>query len=248
MEEADERAFKIAASLFWKERLTDDERNRYKEQAAAERDAVKQKEAQRTATDPEYATYKLQELRYKIAKGAQLSAARTASEPLWRVQRKMNRDLSSKAANNDKENRKNGGAGKKKRKTRKRIKLPERLRVVVKKRPTKHIEVRSKAMAAQRAATKARKAAERAERAAAKAEEERRKLQETEMSQETEEEEGEEEIEKIEDAPIARRTRNGGYTGEFELPADDDKPKLDQKARRRSVNRKQAKPTRNSGK
>lgn len=84
----DPKFFKICASLFWKEQLTDEERQRFRDMAAEERRKAKEALAAMEASDPQFKARREKELEYKKAKQQEASAARATNGPLWAAQKR----------------------------------------------------------------------------------------------------------------------------------------------------------------
>lgn len=145
--EPDAKAFRVAASLFYSEKLTDEERRRFRDMAAAERKSVDDAIDALKASDPKFCEFLEKEAAYKKAKGAIISAQKMASGPLWKVTRSINR-----AANETAKETKKAAPTTDKKKRRKHPKVPEALKLKYTQRPTKRYEVRSKAYTAKRAA------------------------------------------------------------------------------------------------
>jgi hypothetical protein len=157
----DEKAFKVAASLYWKEKLNDAQRAKYKDMAYLEQRAVKKATEQMAKDDPEFAQHLEKEAAYKRAKSALVTAQKMTSGPLWRAEREMN-----KAKENKEENTANTAAVEEKKKQQQKkkrfggskAKVPEALKMKYSERPTKSYEVRSKQKAV-KIATEKKKAA-----------------------------------------------------------------------------------------
>jgi len=154
----EEKAFRVAASLYWKEKLSDEQRAKYKDMAYLEQRAVKRATEQLAQDDPEFAQHLEKEAAYKRAKSALVTAQKISAGTLWRAEREMN-----KAHNKTKENVKvnSGGVEKKQQEEQKKknfggrkAKVPEALKMKYVERPTKRYEVRSKQKAAKIAAEK----------------------------------------------------------------------------------------------
>jgi hypothetical protein len=152
----EEKAFKVAASLYWKEKLSNEQRAKYKDMAYLEQKAVKRATEQLAQEDPEFAQHLEKEAAYKRAKSALVIAQKMSSGPLWRAEREMN-----KVHNKIKENAKvntDGGVKKQQQQKKKfggrKAKVPEALKMKYVERPTKRYEVRSKQKAAKIAAEK----------------------------------------------------------------------------------------------
>lgn len=155
----DEKAFKVAASLYWKEKLTDDQRAKYKDMAYLEQRAFKKAIDALAKEDPEFAQHLEKEAAYKSAKSALVTAHKMSSGPLWRAEREMNKAHKAKDLITEKENTAKAGVHQNVKTTTKphrgpKPKVPEALKMKFSVRPTKRYAVRSKAKAAQIAAEK----------------------------------------------------------------------------------------------
>ncbi|KAL4527496.1 hypothetical protein Ndes2526A_g08721 [Nannochloris sp. 'desiccata'] len=153
----EEKAFKVAASLYWKEKLSDDQRAKYKDMAYLEQRTVKRATEQLAQEDPEFAQHLEKEAAYKRAKSALVTAQKMSAGPLWRAEREMNK-AHNKTKENAKENtdpvEKKQQQQQKKKFGGRKAKVPEALKMKYVERPTKRYEVRSKQKAAKIAAEK----------------------------------------------------------------------------------------------
>lgn len=147
----EEKAFKVAASLYWKEKLTDEERAKYKDMAYLESRAVKRATEKLKEDDPEYAQFLEKDAAYKRAKSALVTAQKMSSGPLWRAEREMNKAHNKAAKESGEETTVAAAtAGKKKQQKQKKkfpgakAKVPEALKMRYVERPTKRYVFRSK--------------------------------------------------------------------------------------------------------
>ena len=144
----DEKGFKVAASLFYSEKLTEEDRRRYNRMAIAEAKAVEEAIEALKASDPKFLEFLKKEAAYKKAKSGIFNAQKMSSAPLWKVARSK-----SKATKEIKEEDSDISEAEiiPKKKSRKQPRVPEALKLKYEPRPTKKYEVRSKKHAAKRA-------------------------------------------------------------------------------------------------
>ena len=152
LSDPDEKAFKVAASLYWKEKLNDDQRAKYKDMAYLEQNAVKRATVALAEQDPEFAQHLEKEAAYKKAKSALATAHKMSSGPLWRAEREMNKAHKVAKDTADQENAGKTEQQKKKKTGGRKVKVPEALKMKFLPRPTKRYAVRSKKKAAEIAA------------------------------------------------------------------------------------------------
>ena len=141
-----DKDLKVAAGFYWKEKLTDAERQAFKDKAAAERTACVEASKALLAQEPELQKFMDKEAAYKKSKVAINSAHRMSIGPLHRAARAMKLAADKKNTATDKKSKRKGGS---------RVKVPDALKLVFKKRPTKKYEIRSNEYAAKRAAAAA---------------------------------------------------------------------------------------------
>ncbi|PRW56400.1 divinyl chlorophyllide a 8-vinyl- chloroplastic [Chlorella sorokiniana] len=87
---ADRKALLSAASIYWRERLTNEERAQYRQRAAEEKKAAKAALEQAEQSNPKFKAFRNKMQKYKEAMHSIVSAARASTGPLWRAQRLMN--------------------------------------------------------------------------------------------------------------------------------------------------------------
>ncbi len=156
----EEKAFKVTASLYWKEKLTDEQRAKYKDMAYLEQRAVKKATEELAKEDPKFAQHLEKEAAYKRAKNALATAHKMPAGPVGRTEQQEMNNSDDKAKENDKENttakkKKSNAAPIQKKKAAyggRKAKVPEALKMKYVERPTKRYAVRSKQKAAKIAA------------------------------------------------------------------------------------------------
>ncbi|KAL6776235.1 hypothetical protein ACKKBG_A20340 [Auxenochlorella protothecoides x Auxenochlorella symbiontica] len=89
MVEPDQPAFMASAAVFWKERLSEEERQAYQTRAREMRAQYKTDLAALEQSNPRYKTFREHLKRYKQSVSGIVSAAREQAGPLWKVQRRL---------------------------------------------------------------------------------------------------------------------------------------------------------------
>ncbi|PSC69838.1 hypothetical protein C2E20_6723 [Micractinium conductrix] len=87
---ADRRAMLSAASIFWRERLTAEERAAYRARSVREKAAAATSIAEAEEANPKFKTFREKMQKYKESVAGILSAAKVSAGPLWRAQRRLN--------------------------------------------------------------------------------------------------------------------------------------------------------------
>lgn len=86
----DRKAMLMAGSVYWRETLTNEERQEYRERAKQEKVDVAEQIAEAEQQDPKFKTFREKLQKYKESVGNILSAAKASAGPLWKAQRRMN--------------------------------------------------------------------------------------------------------------------------------------------------------------
>ena len=146
----DGRIFRLAAAKYWKNSLTQEERNLYREQACKERELLKQKQEELGVVDRTLPTGNRKKTQPKV--GTSQASYKHQVLQTSRRHGRRTREFRALRPNNNQNKRLFRSQ---------RAKVPESLRQVIRKRPTHRVEIRSRTMRERRLATKAAIAAKR---------------------------------------------------------------------------------------